>query len=84
MIYKSIVIVEAQGFSGGLWILVVDEYDFSFFIDHITSYLSVSVRVCEGGSEWLCTGVYVSFVPNRRADMCQKNMPIPKVHVFYI
>ncbi|XP_019457635.1 PREDICTED: uncharacterized protein LOC109358024 [Lupinus angustifolius] len=57
--YVECGIIEAAGHSGGIWVLTIKGGNFSTTII-TTSSQSISLKICCGPSEWICTAVYAS------------------------
>ena len=65
--FHPIAIEEARGFAGGIWILVKDNTISCSILE--SSSQTVTLSFGNGNSEWLCTAVYASPIPNIRASL---------------
>jgi hypothetical protein len=65
--YSSVAVVDAQGHSGGLWILKQNGLTFDVQVDDV--YLNaITVSISLGNNKWFCTGLYASPTPSTRAN----------------
>lgn len=61
-------IVEANGHSGGIWVLAMENSDFSFgIVDYFEQMISIKMGC--GSSGWLCRAIYASPIPSIRKHL---------------
>ena len=56
--YHMVGVSEAQGQSGGVWVLETNNSHYCSLEDRFQQMVTIRVRV--GSTEWLCSGVYTS------------------------
>ena len=62
--YEAVKIVEAQGHSGGIWIMSSDHSIRCNVVSSFTQAITVEFTQCH--FVWLCTIVYASPIPSQR------------------
>ena len=65
--YHDVAVVEAQGHSGGLWVLV-QQNSYTFSIFDVFSQM-ITFKVACGRMEWMCSCVYASPIPSVRNQL---------------
>lgn len=68
--YRPVVILEAQGHAGGLWILMQVGFNCNVTVIDIGSH-SCTFSIERSGIHWVCTGVYASPIPVQRSVLWQ-------------
>lgn len=66
--YQAIAIEEAQGHSGGIWALKNPQSSIKI-IPWKSMHESITVRVVQGNSGWLCSGVYANPIYAARGNL---------------
>lgn len=63
--YAPVAIVEAQGHSGGLWVLQHTGLSFSISVFYAGD-CSITLELSKGQQKWYCTGLYANPNPIQR------------------
>ncbi|PNX93226.1 ribonuclease H, partial [Trifolium pratense] len=77
--YSEVAIVDAQGHSGGVWILKQDGNNFDVQVEDIHMN-AITFSISLGTDKWYCTGLYASPTPSTRVNfwhyLCHLNSTI--------
>ena len=65
--FEVVGLVEAQGYSGGIWVLSSDDSMRIIVMD--THQQILSLRMQHGSSLWCCSAVYASPIPSMRENL---------------